>query len=337
MQRIYHGGTAEAIRAAEAAWSALRESGIAEELDTPHRWAADPSLGQWILAARSRLRDGGQLDLTCGLPPSVRIVRADNTAQRARGYGLSPADRRPIDQVVDAAASALVLTPQNAIVLALRAFFNRRFPIWEGHVREYLGALCDALVEHEGDARAISAAVVTFLGGVCKGFSPSAYGDRLQEEVASGCSAKRRGKPATVQALGRHLIEEPNHRGVATLLRRLIGLIETDPSFSDICLDHRREYFDAIALAEFDSPMDGLAELSHRRGARHPAPPAKSISTIHKAKGLECETVIVIPCDVVNFPDSPGARRKLYVAMSRATASLTLVVPRTNPSPLLRL
>jgi hypothetical protein len=35
----------------------------------------------------------------------------------------------------------LVLTSQNDTVTALRSFFARTLPIWEGHVREGLAAL----------------------------------------------------------------------------------------------------------------------------------------------------------------------------------------------------
>ena len=74
---------------------------------------------------------------------------------------------------------------------------------------------------------------------------------------------------------------------------------------------------------------------THRRIYSRPKPPDKAISTIHKAKGLECESVIVIPCDARTFADKLDARCLLYVALSRAKTSLMLVVSRNNPSPLL--
>ena len=57
-------------------------------------------------------------------------------------------------------------------------------------------------------------------------------------------------------------------------------------------------------------------------------------STIHKAKGLECDGVIVMPCDAKTFPDTAEARCLLYVALSRAKRRLLLVVSPTAPSPL---
>jgi DNA helicase-2/ATP-dependent DNA helicase PcrA len=66
-----------------------------------------------------------------------------------------------------------------------------------------------------------------------------------------------------------------------------------------------------------------------------PEVPPKAISTIHKAKGLECDGVIVMPCDAKTFPDSSEARCLLYVALSRAKKRLLLVVSRDAPSSLL--
>lgn len=337
MQQIYGGSSSKGQAEFEASWNALRGTGLSEELDTPHRWSSDPQLGQWILAARSTLREGGCLDLTQRIPTSVHVLLADNTAPTAMGYNACGSDRRPIDRVVQSARELLILTPQNQLVLALRAFFNRALPIWEGHVREALDALCLRLLRDQGDPCAIAGALVVFLEAVCKGFSPSAFGSVLVAEVKSGCSAPRRGKPAALQALGKMLLGEPDHRGVGKVLRRLLVLIDNDSSFRSISVDYRREYWDAICLAGFDDPQVGIAEITRRRTAQHPKPPAKAISTVHKAKGLECSNVLIVPCDATRFPDRPAARRKLYVAMSRATSSLTFVVPRTGRSPLLRL
>lgn len=75
--------------------------------------------------------------------------------------------------------------------------------------------------------------------------------------------------------------------------------------------------------------------MTHRRIYSRPKPPEKAISTIHKAKGLECDSVIVMPCDARTFPDKLDARCLLYVALSRTKSRLLLVVSRINPSPIL--
>ena len=173
------------------------------------------------------------------------------------------------------------------------------------------------------------------MGDVGKGFSPSAFGNRFEKEVRDGCTGNCRGKPATIQELARFLVNEPNHCGVAKMLRRLSELATTDSNFADVKIDCRKEFWEATRLGDFDTADNGFAEITHRRIYSRPKPPDKAISTIHKAKGLECDSVIVMPCDARTFPDKHDARCLLYVALSRAKSRLMLVVSRTSPSPLL--
>jgi DNA helicase-2/ATP-dependent DNA helicase PcrA len=135
--------------------------------------------------------------------------------------------------------------------------------------------------------------------------------------------------------LARLVVAEPNHVGAGKVLNRLAELRTTDPDFRSIELDCVREFYEGVRLGSFDTPQNGFAEITHRRSYSRPAPPAKAISTIHKAKGLECADVIIMPCDSRSFPDNQLSRCLLYVAMSRATNRLMFVIPRGTPSPLL--
>jgi DNA helicase-2/ATP-dependent DNA helicase PcrA len=318
-------------------WDVLcRQAQAFERLDFPHRWSSGcTDLGQWILKARSALKTGSSIDLRDGLPPSVTVVFADNQSPRYFEYQLAARERRPVDAFERAQASLLILTHHRATAQAFRGFFGRRIPLWEGHTRPGLEKLVDALAEANGDHIALAAAVVVFMDAIGKGFSPSAFGDRFQQEVRDGCAGKRRGKPAAIQELARFLVAEASHRGVAKMLVRLSELTGTDGNFADVKIDCRKEFMEAIQLGDFDTVADGFAEITHRRIYLRPKPPEKAISTIHKAKGLECNSVIVMPCDAKSFPNSDEARCLLYVALSRAKSRLMLVVPRNNPSPLL--
>jgi superfamily I DNA/RNA helicase len=209
--------------------------------------------------------------------------------------------------------------------------------LWEGHTRPALEKLAKALGASAGDRAALAAAIVRFLGDVGVGFTPSAFGNDFERETREFCIAKRSGKRATIQDLARFLIAEPDHRGVAKVLRRLAELKEMDERFSGIETDCRKEFWEAVRLGDFDSPDAGLAEITNRRTYSRPKPPEKAISIIHKAKGLECESVIVMPCDAKTFGDNPAARCLLYVALSRAKSRLMLVVSRDNPSALFRI
>jgi hypothetical protein len=46
---------------------------------------------------------------------------------------------------------------------------------------------------------------------------------------------------------------------------------------------------------------------------------------------------MLMPCDLRNFSQARAARAKLYVALSRATSNLMLIVSRGQPSPLFKI
>jgi DNA helicase-2/ATP-dependent DNA helicase PcrA len=336
MQKVFKDTTAEGA-CPPYDWNRLTGQAQAfEQLDLPHRWSEGcPQLGQWTLRARATLKAGGKVDLRNGLPPSISIIFAENKAQRALDYQLSGPDRKPMDAFEKNQSSLLILTRFNDTARSLRGFFNRRIPLWEGHTRSGLERLADSIRDGEGDHVALACAVVRFMGDVGKGFTPSAFGNRFEQEARDGCTTTCRGKPATIQGLARFLLAEPDHRGISKVLRRLSELKVTDRNFAEIEMDYRKEFWDAVQLGNFETAETGLAEITHRRSYSRPIPPEKAISTIHKAKGLECDSVIVMPCDARTFPDKLDARCLLYVALSRAKSRLMLVIPRSDPSPLL--
>ena len=318
-------------------WTALTGQAQAfEKLDVPRRWDTGcPELGRWTLKAHAALADGGTVDLRTGLPPSVTVVFAENQAQKILDYRLSRDDRSLIDAFEKADSSLLILTRYNDTARSFRGFFNRRIPLWEGHTRPALETLVGALNAGHGNPGALAAAVVRFLASVGKGFSPSAFGNAFQQEAKDGCTKKRSGKGAALQELARFVVKEPDHRGVAKMLHRLSEMAAADPAFVGVETDCHREFWDAVRLGEFETADAGLAEITHRRAYSHPHPPQKAISTIYKAKGLECDAVIVMPCDAKTFPNKLDARCLLYVALSRAKRRLLLVVSPSSPSPLL--
>jgi len=318
-------------------WATLKQKAQAcEELDVPHRWNdGSAALGQWTLAARKTLRDGGKIDLRGDLPDGLSVVFAENQAQKNLEYALSNPGRKPVDLFEQAQASLLILTRHNQTARSFRGFFNRRIQLWEGHTRSGLEKLVSAAISAHGDGPALAAAAVEFMADIGKGFSPSAFGNTFEQEVRDGCAKPRKGKTAAIQELARCLVDDPSHRGLARMLRRLGELKASDGAFADVEMDHYKEFRDAIRLGDFDNPDLGLAEITHHRTYSRPKPPAKAISTIHKAKGLECDCVIVMPCDAKTFPEKADARCLLYVAISRAKKRLMLVLSRDNPSPLL--
>lgn len=317
-------------------WAAFAASAQAhEELCEPHRWKHGCiELGKWTLKVRQTLKAGGRIDLRA-LPPSVTVVFAQNQAQANLDFRVDKEERKPIDAFQRSSDSLLVLTRYNPTARAIRAMFFRQLPIWEGHTRPGLEKLVGDLQRHRGDAAAVALALVDFMEAVGIGFSPSAFGNRLVQEVRDGCTKRTSGKPEKIQELARLLLSEPDHHGASRLLRRINELRDTDSSFRDIKVDHSKEFWDGVHLGDYEDAENGLAEMNHRRSYTYPQPPRQAISTIHKAKGLEVGHVIVMPCNAKTFPDQEDARCLLYVALSRAKKRLQLVVSRANPSPLL--
>ena len=319
-------------------WDALASRALFEKLDTPHRWAKGcHQLGKWTLRARELLKAGKAIDLRTGRPPSVRVLRADNQAAKL-DFRLTNEDRNKVRDFTDSQQTLLTLTRYNDTARAIRAaVLFRQVRLWEGHGRAGLDRYVDSMLQRRGDPAGIASAIVDFMDQIGKGFSPSAFGDRLVQEAREGCVKPCSGiKPPKIQELARILVSEPNHRGAANLLRRVFTLRkERDPTFADVEVDCREEFFDAIRLGAFEDIEAGLIEVTHRRTYARPKPPDRSVSTIHRAKGLECSGVALMPCDSRNFPDKPDARCLLYVALSRAKDELLLVIPNKDPSPLL--
>lgn len=321
-------------------WADLKNAAQAfEELDTPHRWVGDSTaLGNWTLAARKTLSSGGAIDLTGKLPPGLTVHFAENTSPKWGDYALDKLVRKPLDDFVDGQKSLLVLTSTNKTARSLCAFFNRRIPLWEGHVRDNLEKLVTAITAAKGDSGKVGCAVVEFLSDVGKGFSASAFGNDLLKEISEGCAKPKQGKRAAIQNLARFVLKSPDHRGVASVLHYLDARKRAkDPIFAQLEFDNYREFQEAIRLGRFPDAETGLAEVSSQRSYSRPKPPAKAISTIHKSKGLECESAIILPCDSRTLSGKDEARCLLYVALSRARRRLMLVLSKDHPSPLFRI
>ncbi|MFZ6813788.1 UvrD-helicase domain-containing protein [Undibacterium sp. Rencai35W] len=332
MQSIFGADDAQERQWADLAARANRY----EELDFPHRWAgASEELGQWVLRARAILKAGQAVDLRRDLPAGLQIIRADNEAPRHGGFQLANGSRRPLDAMVNGSPSMLILCPHTATIRGLQAFWGRSIPVWEGHTREALSLLIAGCQRHNDNAREIAIALRDFMGAVGVGFSPSGFTDRLLTEIDAGCVGNGTGKPGHLRNIGRHLLLSPNHVGVARALTLIKDLAQNEQSFQTIKIDMRKEFHDAIRLGEYEDADHGLTEITRKRIGVQSTMPNKTLSTVHKAKGLENTHAVVLPCDAVHFADNSKNRCLLYVALSRATTSLTLVVSPNRPTPLL--
>src|SRR5258708_4283002 len=256
-------------------WAGLRISAdVYEELDFPHRWKDGcPALGKWSLGARRSVLKEEPIDLRTGRPTSLEVIVAENLADRNLDYRLSKDDRKPVDRFEQGQSSLLILTHYNETARSFRGFFKRRVPLWEGHTRSALERLVEGMHGAKGDISGLAKAVVSFMGDVGKGFSPSAFGNDFVREATEGCTKRRSGKPATIQSLARHVVDDPSHRGVSKVLTRIGVLKKSDAAFSEVEVDHYSEFHDAIRLGDFENIEEGLAEITHRRTHSRPQRP----------------------------------------------------------------
>lgn len=336
MQAIYVNGK-KARKDHHGRWLELRERADKfEELDYPHRWdKGSPELGQWVLGARDALRSGQPVDLRSNRPVGLTILVADNSSPMSGGFMLEKEQGRQVRDSIKSVTSMMILSGQNATVRGVNAYLGRSVPIWEGHTREALSDLVAVCIAGNGNPVAIAEGFKAFAQSIAKGFSDSSFARRFVQEVTLGCAKRCTGTPAQLQILARCILDAPNHHGVACALTMLDSLRSSNPGFSEIKIDMMREYREAIRLGTFDDPTQGLAEITRRRSIMGAVMPQKVISTVHKAKGLESDHVLLMPCDKVHYGNSDEKRCLLYVALSRARSTLTLVVSPSNPSPLL--
>lgn len=336
LQRIYTGKTSKDANADAARWEALKAQGAHAVLGFPHRWKTGSlELGKWVLEARTALLNGQPVVIPTPRPAGLNVIVANNQAKARAQLQLD--NRKPVDHVMMDGDQMLVLTASNEMADAIIAFTNRRVGVWEGHTRDALTALVDVLQSHNGNAEAVAAAFVAFVGGVGVGFSMSTHGTRLMQEIKDGCRKATKGKPACIQDMAKAILAEPNHVGTSKALKLLKDFIEQkQKGFDTVKIDYRAEFGDAVRLGSFPTPKDGLGEMMRRRAHFRRALPDRVVSTIHKAKGLECRNAMLIPCDSA-FSNTYYSRCRLYVALSRASDTLTLVVPSSGGSPLLKI
>ena len=337
MQRIYGAGTTTAQgQADDDRWAAFQAAAdLSEPLDVPHRWrGGGEDLGAWILENRTILAAGGKLRLTGALPSGLKVVFADNTAQRNLGFQLDARDRRNLDSDFMGNQPLVILSHHNATVQAIRAFLGRSMPIWEGHTRSALPTLVQRLSSC-GDA----AAVAGFGGGVrARGLH-----GLLRQPVRHAISqrgGRRMCKAGAREAGADPGLGAPDRRPTRPPRRRRLSAGPARCPQGPPGLrwhPHRLSagVWEAVRLGASANPQTGLAELARHNAHARRLPPRRAISTIHKAKGLEASNVEIMPCDSTTFREKD--RRLLYVAISRATRRLTLVVSRSHPSPIIEI
>ncbi len=325
MQAIY-GFDEQSIR-----WSDLEAAAdhCATLLD-PRRWEENVELGRWILDARAALSTGKRIALA-GVPPSVDIMLLDALDDvHPRANRAPSAAQSAISRVLAREGSIAVLVRNNAHAVGVHRALSRRLPIHEGSDVGDATELLERAIAADGEPAALAGLIVDVLAAVATGCN-AAFRKQMRQALGPAgihMGSKVRFKPF-LTALGA-LYEEPT---IPQWCRTLSTVMETPPDGVKIDLPGAMRTLASIDQRPDEHPLDALSrEVSRRRLVGRV--PKRCISTIHKAKGEEFDHVVVLHCSASPFPDDEGARRLMYVALSRARRSLTLVGSRRAPTPL---
>lgn len=326
MQAIY-----EEADQARISWDRLsHEAGTFVELDEPQRWTENRELGEWILLARRELAAGRPLPIA-QRPASVRVTRAEGIDCANFGYGNAGQLAVPINRFLNNLdGTVAVLARRRRLIWTLHEAARHRLLFNEGADYQDAYSVIARAVMHDGNAQQLALLLVEHL-----------------REVSSGVT--RAIRDSIARALQVDHIDCGRQRVLRPFIERFQPLY-AGPTIATFCRVAGNIAFDPPQGVRIRMPMtlrllgrihpgtgDALECLDEAVGRAKALAwkPERAVSTIHKAKGLEFDHVMIANFSDAHFGDDDMARRVAYVAISRARQSLEFLVPGRNPSPLL--
>jgi hypothetical protein len=297
-------------------WDTLMEAVQLVPLSGSWRWAANPDLGVWIEQVRTRLRSRQPIRLD-DCPACVRVEVVDDLAT---GSWLDNDRVRVILGESSRLTGLMILTRRNDEARVLCAQSDLEIVVNEGADPTLVDQFIEEALRSSGDLAEVAEILIDFMREV----------GTLPEETIRSLLDRDRSSPHIVQILD-ELEASPDLGGLIRAARvayRCRHALEWN-------LSHPLA-LDTVRRLPVDIAADDVRELVFRaQRATAEAPlPTRCASTIHKAKGRECSHVI-LPCvDTRTFQDKVEDRQLLYVALSRAKETVTLIIPRQGASPL---
>jgi DNA helicase-2/ATP-dependent DNA helicase PcrA len=302
-------------------------------LDEPHRWTEATALGKWILRARAALQAGGRLPAD-EAPPSVRVLRLPalpdmpNPRSTRVPQALIKILHRRLRELD---GSVAVLTRNSAHGRGLLSAARGALVINEG---VEFGLAPNALASAEaakGDPHQLANLVINLLSETCRGFDANVRNQLSKSLLCDRVDRGRRSVIAPLLDALEPLYATPDLDTWSAAIRRIA---RNSPDWMKIDLRSDLRILGSLRVHKDESPREAL-DLAIRRAHRTAIAPTRCVSTIHKAKGQEFDHVIIAHCSATPFPNTLEARRLLYVALSRARKSITILASGSAPSPLL--
>jgi superfamily I DNA/RNA helicase len=303
------------------------------ELDLPHRWAEQPSTGQWLLDVRARLlgveRPGRR-------PAAVIVSRTEQT----RGWNaMLPAVRYAVAHSLhDGAQSVAVMAFTNPDVARVRDYLCRHggYPsqVGLGHAFDRLVELPDAL--RDLTVRTTAERIIETLESLLPGLEEPQVEQarrRLEETTSrkTGCGA-----------IARILLEAADHGyrdGAAGFFAGVTKGVDglRAAGLHAPASDETRLYRAAAQPTGLDAQIlafdAGLASASHL-AARSDR--GVLTMTVHQSKGREFDAIVLVNATADAFNPADDERRRLfYVAITRARMRWEIIAPTGRETPLI--
>jgi hypothetical protein len=329
MQAIYDFGNGALVP-----WDSITDDPDARTaLEQHQRWPHIPDLGGWILAARGALGTGGLLPVESA-PDCVRVVYVPDLADvpNVNSDRVTPAIIPALDETLRTLdGSTVVLARNTAHVRGLSSAVRGYLVVHEG---VDFSAAYAALAEAEaavGDPAAMAHIVVDLLQATGRGLTAQLRRQLDASLLPDSIDRGTRRRIAPVLDAMEPLYKKPD---IPTWCRTIAQVLQSPPAWLRIDLPASLRLLARLRPHEDETPRGALdAAVQHRHDAA--SVPRRCATTIHKAKGQEFDHVIIAHCSASPFPDRPDARRLLYVGLSRARRSVTIIASERDPSPLL--
>lgn len=295
-------------------------------LSTPHRWRANPDLGQWILSAREALKKGSPVPIDTA-PDCVKIISLGDDDV---GYGSG--NPRDYSRLLSSgnASNVVILTARTKSIDMLRQASANRATIYEGSVFQHLYDAFDQFELNRGSPKELAMNALDLIG---KTFTGLVKARRQRIERSLTREQVEFGRLHLVTPLLKTLkifYEQPNIVGAGAVAR---SLLSECPEFLTVHRPAAWQILSSILPYGADAYEQLQAgAIAHKSARRRPA---YSVGTIQRIKGLEFERVIIFNVSQTHFTNDEYGRKLLYIALSRAKASLTLIVPKKGQSHLL--
>jgi DNA helicase-2/ATP-dependent DNA helicase PcrA len=265
-----------------------------------------------------------------GAPDEVSAVYVHGASDEIKAW-----ERRVPPQMIseifeilrDLDGTVLILTRHTAHAKALVTGLQRlRIAMYEGAEPKDAYGILDTALKHEGNPKRLIAATVGILQKTCVGLTAARKGVIQQICGKDSIDVRRKRSYRELASQLAPIYESPNIWGMCSA----IALIRRQPpEWLKVRYPETLVLLSRLDGRSGGDPLEVLDNVVYVR-RRTSRIPRRCIMNVHMAKGREADHVVLVHCSATCFPDSDEGRKVLYVALSRARKSVTVLLPETG-------